>query len=159
MKLFLTPLVAALSLCTGILAAPSKPTSGLVAGVEWTIKDLKRPCDGSDSKCDWSFKVNEGAGDIECKHTVNRSGNTPASQIPKSGESQCKSYTVTSGWNKGGWTTLSVKRKDKDKCLIIWPSYTDNELRGGKVAATKKFQPKRDNYDVRENHVNSEPVG
>ncbi|KAL4877607.1 hypothetical protein BJY04DRAFT_221979 [Aspergillus karnatakaensis] len=134
MKLTLTPLIAALTLSTGTLAAPapSESKSMMVSNTQWTITNLKRVCTAADTKCTWAFGINNGAATTPCTYVVNGS---PASQA-NGGPGTCGKYTVTSGWSgqfgpNNGFTTLSVVNQDSRQ--IVWPAYTDAQVKGGKV--------------------------
>ncbi|OTB01868.1 hypothetical protein M426DRAFT_63235 [Hypoxylon sp. CI-4A] len=119
------------------IAAPTPAASkSAMADVEqWTIEGVKRVCDAADTSCTWSFGVNThqgAAAATPCTFTVKGS---PASQTDSAGN-VCGPYTVGSGWSGqfgpgNGFTTLSVV--DQAAKLIVWPSYTDKELAGGKV--------------------------
>ena len=140
-------LVAALFAANSALAAPA-PASGSVSMMaavpEWTIENLKRVCNSADTQCDWTFGVNTGVSGTKstaCTLTVK---GTKASQR-NGGPAKCGDYTVTSGWSgqfgpDQGFTTLSVVNQAKK--LIVWPAYTDNEVKAGKVVSpNKKYAP------------------
>lgn len=68
-------------LSSAVLAAPT-PASGnaksmMAAVPEWTIEGAKRVCDTDDTKCTWSFGINNGTGTTPCEEVVTGS---PASQ-------------------------------------------------------------------------------
>ena len=130
-------------------------------GEEWTIKSLTRQCSADEQECVWRFVVGGRAGSTlgtACEHKlVGLVDGTPASRIRGSGTSQCiytdtnnnqtngavndedekkYNYTVTSGWSdqfgdapEQAFTTLSVV--DYDAGLLVYPSYTDAEVRDG----------------------------
>ncbi|KAI9150339.1 hypothetical protein HJFPF1_10101 [Paramyrothecium foliicola] len=138
--------VAALFAANSALAAPAPATgvSQMAAVPEWTIENTKRVCNSADSECTWTFGVNTGvAGSKSTACTLTVKG-AKASQR-NGGPANCGSYTVTSGWSgqfgpNNGFTTLSVV--DNTKKLIVWPAYTDNEVKAGKVVSpNKKYAP------------------
>ncbi|KAL2859074.1 hypothetical protein BJX68DRAFT_227769 [Aspergillus pseudodeflectus] len=134
MKLSLsTLLVTALSAGSALAApAPAESKSMMVANTQWTITNMKRVCNTADTKCTWTFGINNGAANTPCTLVVN---GTPASQT-NGGPKTCGPYTVTSGWSgqfgpNNGFTTLAVVNQNSRQ--IVWPAYTDVQLKGGKV--------------------------
>ncbi|KAL2848416.1 hypothetical protein BJY01DRAFT_160001 [Aspergillus pseudoustus] len=104
----------------------------MVANTQWTITNMKRVCNTGDTKCTWTFGINNGAANTPCTYVVN--GN-PASQA-NGGPSTCGAYTVTSGWSgqfgpNNGFTTLSVVNQNSRQ--IVWPAYTDAQVKAGNV--------------------------
>ena len=124
--------------------APAAEVKSMAAQATWTVEDMKRVCDKSDTSCTWTFGVNAGsAGKNTCTFTVKKSGNVVASRAPNKG-SKCGPYTITSGWSgqfgEGqGFTTLSVVNQGKKQ--IAWPAYTDKQLAGGKVVKPNQSYP------------------
>ncbi|KAL4864057.1 hypothetical protein BDV12DRAFT_176755 [Aspergillus spectabilis] len=134
MKLSLANLLfAALSVSSALAApAPEPAKSMMVANTEWTITNMKRVCNAADTKCTWTFGIDNGSANTPCTYVVN--GST-ASQA-NGGPATCGPYTITSGWSgqfgpNNGFTTLSVVRAGSRR--IVWPAYTDAQLSGGKV--------------------------
>ncbi|CEJ83821.1 hypothetical protein VHEMI03270 [[Torrubiella] hemipterigena] len=129
-----TKTIVAAILATAVSAAPT-------AEPDWTIKGLKRACDGTKS-CTWNFTVDTTKEKTDCKYVVFSSGSTPADQA-NGGPSTCGPYTVTSGWSgqfgpDNGFTTFAVKNDAKK--LISYPAYTDKEVKDGKTVADKSFK-------------------
>ncbi|KAH7129511.1 hypothetical protein B0J13DRAFT_509861 [Dactylonectria estremocensis] len=130
---FTTAFIALLS-ASGVMAAPaaSNTVSMMAATPQWTIQTLNRVCDKADTTCTWNFKINTGSGAATpCKYVVK---GTKASQA-NGGPAKCGTFTITSGWSgqfgaDKGFTTVSVVSSKKQ---IIYPSYTDKQLAGGKV--------------------------
>ncbi|RGP70923.1 small secreted [Fusarium sporotrichioides] len=135
----------ALAAATGAVAAPSAPldaVSMMAATPMWTIESMQRTCDKPDTTCTWNFKINTGSGAATaCKYVVKASKN--ASQA-NGGPAKCGTFTITSGWSgqfgpDNGFTTLSVVSSKKQ---IVYPSYTDKQLAGGKVVKPdQKYAP------------------
>ncbi|KAJ5130859.1 uncharacterized protein N7515_006898 [Penicillium bovifimosum] len=119
-----------LLLATGLFA--SSVFAAPLASDQWTIKDMKRVCNAADTSCTWTFGINNGATVTPAKYVVEGD----AASRKNGGPSNFGSYTVTSGWSgqfgpNNGFTTLSVVNNDARK--IIWPAYTDAQLKGGNV--------------------------
>jgi hypothetical protein len=138
-------LVAALFTASGALAAPAPATGvSMMADTQWTIESVKRTCNSADTSCDWNFGINNGSKSTACKLTVKSTKDKKASEAP-GGPVTCGPYTVTSGWDGSwgagnGFTTLAVV--DNEKKLIVWPAYTDKEVKDGKaVSPNKKYTP------------------
>ncbi|KAL5332327.1 hypothetical protein BJX70DRAFT_384433 [Aspergillus crustosus] len=134
MKLSLTNFLFATLSASSALAAPTPDPakSMMVANTQWTITTLKRACNAADTKCTWTFGINNGSANTPCTYIVNGS---PASKA-NGGPGTCGPYTITSGWSgqfgpNNGFTTLSVVRESNRQ--IVWPAYTDVQLAGGKV--------------------------
>ncbi|KAF5009917.1 hypothetical protein FDECE_3902 [Fusarium decemcellulare] len=132
---FSTTIVAALFSATGMAAPASGTTevSMMAASPQWTLQGLKRTCDKADTTCTWNFKINTGSGAATpCKYVVKaKKGASKAN----GGPSKCGTFTITSGWSgqfgaDKGFTTVSVVSSQKK---IIYASYTDKQLAGGKV--------------------------
>lgn len=143
------PTVLVTLLSAAAMAAPSveprADVKSMAAAETWTMESAKRVCNKADTSCDWSFTVNAGGSSkrTPCAFTVKKSGNTPASRSPGKATT-CGPYTVTSGWSgqfgeNQGFTTLSVSNKKADK--IVWPSYTDKQLSGGKTVKPNQSYP------------------
>ncbi|KAH7305934.1 hypothetical protein B0I35DRAFT_483682 [Stachybotrys elegans] len=139
---FSTALFAAVLAATNAVAAPAPvnvDVSMMAAAPQWIIQDMKRDCNKADTECTWNFKVNtQLATATTCKYVVK---GTKASQTRAAAAGTCGPYTITSGWSdqfgaNNGFTTLSVV--DQKKRLIVWPSYTDSEVKGGKVVSPNK---------------------
>ncbi|KAI3578853.1 hypothetical protein IWW34DRAFT_738159 [Fusarium oxysporum f. sp. albedinis] len=133
-KMKFTAALIALVSATGAVAAPAPAdsVSMMAASPQWTIQSLSRSCDKADTTCTWNFKINTGSGAATaCKYVVK---GKPASKA-NGGPAKCGTFTITSGWSgqfgaDKGFTTLSVVSSKKQ---IIYPSYTDKQLAGGKV--------------------------
>lgn len=115
-------------------AAPAGAKSMAVANSPlWTIQDMKRVCNSADTTCTYTFYINTtGPSSTSCKYIHN---GKPASET-SGGPATCGAFSVTSGWSgqfgpNNGFTTLSVVHNAARQ--IIWPSYTDKQLDGGKV--------------------------
>ncbi|KAK7751824.1 hypothetical protein SLS62_006310 [Diatrype stigma] len=135
---FTTAIVTAILSATALAAPAPVPASQMAAVPEWSITGLKRVCTAADDSCAWSFGVDTHlAAPTACSFTVK---GKPASQTATSNQ-KCGPYTVGTGWDGSfgpgnGFTVLSVT--DYTKKLIVWPSYTDKELAGGKVVSPDK---------------------
>ncbi|KAF4446591.1 small secreted protein [Fusarium austroafricanum] len=134
-----TAAIIALVSATGAVAAPSIPVdsvSMMAASPQWTIQSLSRACDKADTTCTWNFKINTGSGAATaCKYVVKAKGASKANGGPAKCGTGANVFTITSGWSgqfgaDKGFTTLSVVSSKKQ---IIYPSYTDKQLAGGKV--------------------------
>ncbi|CAN8104105.1 unnamed protein product [Discula destructiva] len=144
MHFYYAPLAAAV-LSGAVLAAPHQArvdaVSMMAAVPAWTITSLSRSCDAADTKCTWSFGVNNGTGITPCTEVV---VGTPASQT-NGGPATCGVYTVTSGWSGqfgpgNGFTTFAVVNYAAN--LIAYPGYTDAEVAGGNaVTPDKSYAP------------------
>ncbi|CEI59931.1 hypothetical protein FVEN_g8265 [Fusarium venenatum] len=138
---FTAALIALVS-ATGVVAAPAADSiSMMAASPQWTIKSLNRVCDKTDSTCTWNFKINTGSGsDTPCKYVIKAKNASKAN----GGPIKCGTFTITSGWSgqfgaDKGFTTVSVVSNQKQ---IIYPSYTDKHLAGGKVIKPdQKYAP------------------
>ncbi|EQK98356.1 small secreted protein [Ophiocordyceps sinensis CO18] len=108
----------------------------MAAAPEWTIEKLSRACIKHDELCTWTFAINNRQSAVTpCKHVVKATKDARASRA-NGGPSTCGDYTVTSGWSgqfgEGkGFTTLAVV--DNKKRQIVFPAYTDNQVKGGEV--------------------------
>lgn len=133
-----TTLLTALLSATALAAPTPVVQSQMAAAPEWTIAGLKRACNGDDSSCTWSFKVDTHlAPATDCSFTVK---GKPASHTNTANQ-KCGPYVVGTGWDGSfgagqGFTVLSVA--DHAKKLIVWPGYTDKEVEGGKVVSPDK---------------------
>ncbi|KAK0643145.1 hypothetical protein B0T16DRAFT_354590 [Cercophora newfieldiana] len=104
----------------------------------WTIENLKRTCDESDTACEWSFIINpniEYQAPTPCKYTTESLDGMPASMAVQDGM-DCGPYHVSSSWSgqfgpDHGFTTLAIV--DGEYRLVAFPSYSDEELKDGKV--------------------------
>ncbi|KAI6754565.1 hypothetical protein HG530_012317 [Fusarium avenaceum] len=139
---FTAALVALVS-ASGAVAAPAAAdsVSMMAATPQWTIQSLNRVCDKADTTCTWNFGINTGSGAATaCKYVVKTKGASKAN----GGPAKCGTFTITSGWSgqfgaDAGFTTLSVVSSKKQ---IIYPSYTDKQLAGGKVVKPdQKYAP------------------
>lgn len=102
----------------------------------WTIHDLTRHCDDSDTVCGWSFIINTNCPSLAptpCSFTIKSLGpGVPASRSPKHEKGQdelCGPYEVHSSWSGQfgpgqGFTTLSVI--DGGNKLVAYPAYRDD---------------------------------
>ncbi|KAM0205196.1 hypothetical protein ACHAPA_007806 [Fusarium lateritium] len=139
---FTAALIALVS-ASGAVAAPAAAdsVSMMAATPQWTIQSLNRVCDKADTTCTWNFKINTGSGAATpCKYVVKAKGASKAN----GGPAKCGTFTITSGWSgqfgaNAGFTTVSVVSNKKQ---IIYPSYTDKQLAGGKVVKPdQKYAP------------------
>ncbi|KAJ5682055.1 uncharacterized protein N7477_001995 [Penicillium maclennaniae] len=126
-------LSTALLASSAVMAAPTAAKSMMAAGPQWTIENMKRTCNGANTKCTWTFGIEVGTdAATSCTYVVQA---TDASQA-NGGPVTCGDYTITSGWSGqfgpgNGFTTLSVVNGQTRQ--IIWPAYTDSQLAAGKV--------------------------
>ncbi|KAJ5741515.1 hypothetical protein N7533_010924 [Penicillium manginii] len=127
-------LLSTLAAASAVMAAPAETSKNMMASSpQWTIRNLKRQCNGADTTCTWSFGVQVGGGATKwCNYVVNGNDASEAN----GGPSGCGVYTITSGWSGqfgpgNGFTTLSVVNNDSRQ--IVWPAYTDSQLAGGHV--------------------------
>lgn len=125
------------TLVASVLAAPAPSEMSMMAAApQWTIQNMKRVCDKDDKLCTWTFGINSRPGAATaCKLAVKATKDVRASRA-NGGPSDCGDYTVTSGWSgqfgEGkGFTTLSVV--DNKKQQIVYPAYTDNQVKEGKI--------------------------
>lgn len=130
---------------SGVSAAPAAndAVSMMAASPQWTIQGMARTCNKANNECDWNFKINKNNGQAAtaCKYVVKKSNASQAN----GGPAQCGGFTITSGWSGqfgpgNGFTVLSVV--DNKAKQIIYPSYTDKQLAGGKVVKPdQKYAP------------------
>lgn len=131
-------------MATAAHAAPASDLSSRQVSVEnpgdWAVTYFKRKCNTANTKCTISCGIiaNDGSPEAKCRYLI--TGN-PASQASY-GNVLCGPYAVSSGWSGqfgegNGYTTLSMSKDGQ----IIYPSYTDAELAGGKVVASKSYTP------------------
>ncbi|KAJ5995415.1 hypothetical protein N7481_002392 [Penicillium waksmanii] len=127
-------LFSTLVAASAVMAAPAETSKNMMAASpQWTIRNLKRVCNGADTSCTWNFGIQVGtAATKSCTYVVK--GATASER--NGGPSACGVYTITSGWSgqfgpDNGFTTLSVVNNDSRQ--IVWPAYTDKQLDGGKV--------------------------
>lgn len=119
-------------------AASAMPRSPPLAGEKWTIESMRRLCNGNDTSCTWTFRINthgEHADPTPAEYTVNSSSSAPASRAV-GGPSIFGAFTVTSTWrevhgSEDAWTTLSVV--DYGRGVLVYPAYKDKQIRGGEV--------------------------
>ncbi|KAM0343791.1 hypothetical protein ACHAPU_008219 [Fusarium lateritium] len=139
---FTAALVALVS-ASGAVAAPAAAdsVSMMAASPMWTMQSVSRSCDKADTTCTWNFNINTGSGAATaCKYVVKAKSASKAN----GGPAKCGTFTITSGWSgqfgpTSGFTTLSVVSSKKQ---IIYPSYTDKQLAGGKVVKPdQKYAP------------------
>ena len=142
-----TVLLSLLSAAGAIAAPASNAVSAMAAVPQWTIKSYTRTCDSADTSCKVAFSVDTkvaGATVQACSFTLKKTGSTPASQASIDNVT-CGVYKLSSGWSgqfgpNNGFTTLSVV--DFSKKLIVWPSYSDSEVKNGKaVTPDKSYAP------------------
>lgn len=146
---FNTIFIGLVAAASTALAAPAvdsraESVSAMAEAPQWIIKKFTRTCNGNDSSCKVSFKIDtQLAPATDCSYTA--TGN-PASQGSIDGV-VCGPYRVSSGWSGvfgpgNGFTTWSVV--DTSKRLITWPSYADHELTNGKaVTPDKSYAPQK----------------
>jgi hypothetical protein len=122
----------------------------------WIIRGLRRHCNKHDTRCDWSFGIDEGHGHVTpCsfsvhsphhkrgsddgtaeQHDVDQTGHHHGASRTDSQGHRCGKFTIASGWSGQfgpghGFTVLSVI--DKHHQLIVWPGYTDKQLEHDQV--------------------------
>lgn len=120
------------SMSTSPVPAPTPAVAG------WTLRDVKRPCNKEDTKCDWSFLIDTHRQDnppTSCTFHALRFRSDPASKSPF-GALCGGRYRITGRWSGqfgpgNGFTTLSVV--DEKLKLIAFPAYTDGELEDGRM--------------------------
>ncbi|KAF9892879.1 hypothetical protein FE257_000468 [Aspergillus nanangensis] len=114
----------------------------MAATPQWTIRDMKLYCNLKDTRCQWSFSIDNGSAPPQpCSYSAEGS---PACQA-STGPNSCGVFTVSSGWSDSfgsdsGFTTISVV--DEEQRLIIYPSYSDRELEDGDVP-DKQYTPQK----------------
>jgi hypothetical protein len=134
MKLASLLSIALVATGTSLAAPEPEEVSMMAAGSTWTIHNFKRTCNKkiAPTLCNYSFSVipHDGTGITKCHYKVS---GTPASRAAY-GPVKCGPYTISSTWSdvfgvKNGFQTLAVIRKKR----IIYPAYTDKQLKAGKV--------------------------
>ncbi|KAI1649656.1 uncharacterized protein F4817DRAFT_331063 [Daldinia loculata] len=110
---------------------------------QWTITGLSRAVDAADTSSDWTFGIDNGAGTTAVKYTVKAAGSTPATRSP-GGPVTVGDFTITSGWSgqfgdDKGFTTFSVV--DNAKRQIVYPAYTDAQVKDGQVVKPDQSYP------------------
>jgi len=132
----ITPLLlSTLFAASTVLAAPATSVSMMAASPEWTITNMKRVCNAKDTSCTWTFGIEVGsdaAAATACTYVVKGANAADAN----GGPTDCGDYTITSGWSGqfgpgNGFTTFSVVNNTARQ--IIWPAYTDKQVKAGKV--------------------------
>jgi hypothetical protein len=137
---FTNYLALALATAGAALAAPAAEpavaTDMMDRAASWTLQGFKRACNEANNSCTYTYKINAHAGAVpDCKYTIKG-----AAASKKSYDNvKCGAYVISSNWSgqfgaDKGFQTLSVKKGN----LIIYPSYTDAELKGGKIVKPNK---------------------
>lgn len=91
---------------------------------QWTMRNVQRPCAQGNAACAWNFDIDTGA-----PPTRHCSFRTPGPSASIGGV-KCGDFRIGVGYNsQRRFTVLSVVRAG----LIIYPGYTDQQLRGGRV--------------------------
>ncbi|KXJ87887.1 hypothetical protein Micbo1qcDRAFT_215126 [Microdochium bolleyi] len=120
-------------------SSTAEEVSMMAASPPWTIEAMKRDCNKDNTRCKWSFRINDksGAAPVKCAFTIDQKPGSvrPASQTDGRGF-DCGVYRVGQGWDGSfgqgnGFATLSVVNRNTRN--IIWPGYTDKQLAGGRV--------------------------
>ncbi|KAK7914171.1 hypothetical protein PG985_011874 [Apiospora marii] len=92
---------------------------------QWTMRNAQRPCAQGNTACAWNFDIDTG-GAFPTQHCSFRTPGPSASF----GGVRCGDFRIGVGYNsEGRFTVLSVVRAG----LVIYPGYTDQQLRGGHV--------------------------
>lgn len=125
--------VASLFAAAAVAAPVSK--NMMAATNQWTLESVQRTCNEANTTCTWKFGINNGAATTPCQFDVS---GKPATQTGLTKAAACGDYAVTTGWSDQfgkdqGFTTLSVV--DTKSKLIVWPAYTDKQLKGGAVVS------------------------
>lgn len=133
---FTQTITVAILAAVSVSAAPAKSTihsRGTPAPVpNWIIEQMQRTCAEDDSLCTWHFFINPQIADVtECTYVVE----APNASQAQGGPVNCGDYTITSGWDAGGWTTFSIV--DNPQRYIAFPAWNDGELHGGNVLGPK----------------------
>ncbi|KAI8961109.1 hypothetical protein F5Y11DRAFT_348862 [Daldinia sp. FL1419] len=138
----ISTLLSLAALTTSVLSAP---LSMAADAAQWTITGLSRTCDAGDTVCDWTFGIDNGSSSnaTAVKYTVKASASAPASRAP-AGPVTVANFTITSSWSgqfgdDNGFTTFSVV--DNAKRQIVYPSYTDAQLKNGEVVKPDQSYP------------------
>ncbi|KAI1655745.1 hypothetical protein F4813DRAFT_391320 [Daldinia decipiens] len=134
---------ALLSIVAFSAAALAQPLSMAANAAQWTITGLSRAVDAADTSSDWTFGIDNGAGVTAVKYTVKSAGGAPATRS-NGGPVTVGDFTITSGWSgqfgdDKGFTTFSVV--DNAKRQIVYPSYTDAQLKSGQVVTPDQSYP------------------
>ena len=136
--MYASQVLATAIMATGVLAAPTQSSQSMMAAIpQWTIESLNRDCGSPPyTNCTWNFNIDTHASGVKptvCKYVVYGDSKTPGWQSA-GGPSKCGDYQITSQWsNQFGsdphdtFTVLSVI--DEKKHLIVYPGYTDQQLR------------------------------
>ncbi|KAI0394903.1 hypothetical protein F5Y17DRAFT_232751 [Xylariaceae sp. FL0594] len=136
---FTATLAAAILSASAVLGAPTAVAATIP---NWTMTGLKRVCNSADTSCTWSFGIQTNSvpatATTPCSFVVT---GTPASHSDLKTPKTCGTFRVTAGWSGQfgpgtGFTTLAVFNNANSQ--IAWPSYTDNELAGGKAVTPDK---------------------
>ncbi|KAL7797675.1 hypothetical protein V8C37DRAFT_370339 [Trichoderma ceciliae] len=130
-------LITALFAASTAVAAPTPVDKSMMADVpQWTIDNLQRVCNASNTLCTWTFAVDTHlAAATSCTYAVKASANA---SLASGGPITCGPYTVTSSWSgqfgpNNGFTTFAVT--DFSQKLIVWPAYTDVQVQAGKIVS------------------------
>lgn len=121
---------------SAVLASPVAGVSMMASSSEWTIENMKRVCNRGDTSCTWTFGIDDGSGEDTPCTFIAEAASDGASRAD-GGPSKCGEFTITSGWSgqfgeDNGFTTLSIVNYETPR-EIIWPAYTDKQLKGGQV--------------------------
>ncbi|TPX15865.1 uncharacterized protein E0L32_000199 [Thyridium curvatum] len=138
MQIFSLVLAAFALVISSVLSAPLpspnpevQVVSMLATVPQWTIKSMKRSCNGNFTRCIWFFSIDTQAGaPVQCRLNVVGTTKVPATQTAING-ARCGGYVVSTGWSGqfgpgNGFTTLSIV--DVGNKLIAWPAYADGDL-------------------------------
>lgn len=139
-------LIATVLAASTAIAAPNSADKSMMATVpEWTIEWLKRVCNAANTECTWTFGIDTHLAPATwCTYVVKANEN--ASQA-NGGPTTCGPYSITSGWSgqfgpENGFTTFAVT--DFSQKLIIWPAYTDVQVKSGQVVTpNQSYAPAR----------------
>jgi hypothetical protein len=115
---------------------------------DWIFKSFTRACNDDDTFCIVTFRIDtQVEPETPCSYNV--SG--PQASKKPTNEVSCGSYLMSSSWSNQfgsyhGFTTWAVI--DWNKQLIVWPSYSDQELENGiAVTPDKCFAPQNVQVD------------
>lgn len=119
------PLAKLISPADSNVDTPNHPiTAARQTTTQWTMRNVMRPCAQGNSACAWNFDIDTGGPPAQ-----HCSFKTPG-PFASFGGVQCGAFRIGVGYNsQGHFTVLSVVRAG----LVIYPGYTDQQLREGHV--------------------------
>ncbi|KAK8122903.1 hypothetical protein PG984_011573 [Apiospora sp. TS-2023a] len=104
--------------------APNHVMGARQTTTQWTMRNVQRPCAQGNNYCVWNFDIDTGT-----PPTQHCSFKTPG-PFASFGGVKCGAFRIGVGYNsEGHFTVLSVVEAG----LIIYPGYTDQQLKGSHV--------------------------